>query len=450
MQTRCRVLASRRRNLRETREFSISTASWSSAVLHQARTLGANISWSVLGQSVGAFCSWLLFFVLATIGTPREVGTLALSLAITNPIFSLLGLQLRVVQATDHANRYQLSDILSLRLTTGTLGAVTAVVSSFVFEQDPDLLYIVAIVAVGRAIEDLSDATHGQMQKVERLDLSSISVGARGIVRIFLFSSIYATTSSLLLACASIPVSALLLLLFFDTRVVRRLMASSGTSVRYFSALDRRAIELVRVSLPLGVKGTLVSVNQSIPKLVVELFLGRETLGIFSALTHLVLAGNLAVGSAMQAATPRLARLFLSSNHLGFWRLTRQLELSICAICIAGTCSAALLGSHLLNVFFGVEYASETALLTALASGASLGYISTIAGTCLTAARAYGVQVLVLVLATLATLLACGILTPIVGAIGSAVGYFTGNALRLCLMNAALLRATGRPLWRRA
>ena len=60
--------------------------------------------------------------VMAKLGSPIVVGEYGLAAAICAPIFMLMNLQLRNIQATDAKGRYTYSDYLSLRVITSVFG----------------------------------------------------------------------------------------------------------------------------------------------------------------------------------------------------------------------------------------------------------------------------------------------------------------------------------------
>ena len=144
-------------------------------------TLRLNVLWSLTGNVVYAVCQLGILVVLAKLGTHEMIGQFALGLAIASPVMICAGLSsLRIVQATDARADHRFQDYLGLRVLT-TIAGLAAVAGILYFTNySPITAGVVLIVAVAKAIENLSDVFGGLLQHHERMDLVALSAMLRG------------------------------------------------------------------------------------------------------------------------------------------------------------------------------------------------------------------------------------------------------------------------------
>jgi len=83
-----------------------------------AHRLRYNIGWTLSGNSIFALTQWAVVVLIARVGSPEMVGSYALALAITAPIFLFANLNLRAYQATDVEDAFQFGQYLTVRLLT--------------------------------------------------------------------------------------------------------------------------------------------------------------------------------------------------------------------------------------------------------------------------------------------------------------------------------------------
>lgn len=65
----------------------------------------------------------------------------------------------------------------------------------------------------------------------------------------------------------------------------------------------------------------LISLNANIPRYFIEHHLGERELGIFSARSYLIIAGNIVVSALRQSASPRSTKYYAAGNSRDFKNL---------------------------------------------------------------------------------------------------------------------------------
>ena len=372
----------------------------SDATAGPPRSLRTNFLWTALGNTAYAASQWGTLVVLAKVGTPEAVGQFALGLAISAPIITLANLNLRAVLATDAGTSFPFSDYLTLRvLTTFMAFAVTAAVGVFGSYPAATRATVLCFGAT-KGLEAISDIHYGRLQQGERMDRIAKSLILRGSGSFALFALVLLWTKTVWCGVAAMAVVWLAVLVSYDVRsggTASTAEADGGsqglallrTSLRWNGPALRR---LTAISLPLGIMMALGSLNANIPRYSIDRYLGTRELGFFAALAYLMVAGNTIVAALGQAASPRLAKLFVAGNRRAFVTLLTRL------LCVAAGVGGmmilvvAFLGDRILALLYRPEYASYGSELLQLAVVATVTYLASFLGYGMTAVHAFRVQ----------------------------------------------------------
>lgn len=383
--------------------------------------LRAGIIWTFGGQLTYAAAQWGMVALLARLGTVADVGAYSLGLALTAPLFLLVGLQLRSVQATDVRAEYAFAQYFSLRVLGMGLALALTVVLAALY---PHARLVLAGLGLARVLEGLSDVTYGLMQQRERLDWVARSTMARGVLGLGLLGAAFALSGSVALGAAGIALANLLVFVLYDLPRTRVLEPGRWWTLRIPSGL-------LRVALPLGLVMGLVSLSATLPRLFVERELGTGALGLYSALAYVSVAGSVIVTALGTAVTARLSQQYAAGQRADFVRLT--LALTGAAALVGGglTLLALVGGAPLLRLLYGPEYASERVSFVWLMVSGALGYLASCAGFAVTAARRFTEQLPLFVGVTAVLALACTWLVPAHGLIGAALASLIGAGVQL-------------------
>lgn len=391
------------------------------------------VLWTTAGMGVYSACQWLMVSVLAKLGTVELVGQYALGLAIAVPVLMLAQLNLRTVLATDANGQYEFRDYRDLRLITlvvATLGVAAFGWWRYGWSQSAA---VIALIAVAQAIEWFSDTFQGYMQQHERMDRVAISYAGRGVLSVAALAAGLWGTNSLAVALAGVVAARLLMLAAFDAGFgLKGLERFSRTRI---SGLNQsrfpRMLQLFRIALPLGVVLVLVSYTTNVPRYFIAARWSNHELGIFSALASLITAGGLFVNAIGQAATPRLAKLFHQGDLAAFRRLTIQILAVGVALMGAAVAGSMIAGKFVLTLAYRPEYARYTNELTVILAAGSVGYLGSLLGYAITAARCFRPQIPLHAAVLSATALGAALLVPGHGLFGAAYAMAAGSLVQV-------------------
>jgi O-antigen/teichoic acid export membrane protein len=412
-------------------------------------SLRLNVSWTLAGNVIYAACQWGMLVILAKRGSPEMVGRFALALAMTAPVFMLTNLQLRAVQATDAAGRYVFGDYFSLRLTATAVALVVILGIASFSRYGLDTVLVVLMIGLAKASESISDVIYGLVQKHERMDLIARSMVLKGALSICVFGAILALTGNLVWAAAGLACVWLLVLGTYDLGLARQFATSYAADARRHAVAPRwslgTSLRLARLSLPLGLTMMLLSLNTNVPRYFIEHYSGPRALGFFAAIAYLMVAGSLVINAIGQAATPRLAAYWAAANVRAF----RALLLRLCGIAgilgTGGVLVSLIAGKQVLRLLYRADYASYLDVFTCLLIAAGIGYVASILGYGMTAARLFAPQLPLFTIVLAFSALGSFRWVPAYGLRGAAYALTLAAAIQLLGSLAILVRALGAP-----
>lgn len=404
----------------------------------------ANVSWALTGSLVNSTANWATLLILARLSDPETVGTFALALAISGPVFTFFNFQLRAIQATDASHKYSPSIFIKVRLTTSTVALIFIALYACLVLDDTRTQSVLLFYSFNLACISLSEVVFGHFQQIGRQDWVARSQAVRGILSPILLASIFLSTSSLSSATAGLTLASLIPLLMLDLPASRQLRSQVPihSSLR---PLSEELLELSRSAIPLGATMLLLSLNLNLPRYFLEAYTGRQELGIFSALSQLIAAGSLVIAAIGQAMSPRLARAYKTGLIRRFKHDLARFAGLAGLVSISGILLSAIAGREILTFIYGSTYAAASSVLLLLSIGGSLAFIAGVAGSALTACGFHGIQPLLFSATVLITAISGYTLIPNYGTSGAAITVIASSLTQLVVSWGALLYRLRRP-----
>ncbi|MEG4532713.1 oligosaccharide flippase family protein [Microcoleus sp. D2_18a_D3] len=412
-------------------------------------TLRRNFSWTFTGHLVYAASQWGMLVLLAKLGSPEMVGQFTLGLAVTAPVIMFSNLQLRQIQATDAKGEYVFSDYLGLRLIATALALliIAGITLNAGYRWETSL--VVLAIALAKAFESISDVFYGLIQQHERMDRIAIALMIKGPLSLLLLGIGVSLTGSVVGGAIGLAVAWGLVLFGWDIRNGRLILNNSSQGREREDLLVADAEpensqnplyprwegktlgKLVLLALPLGWVMMLISLNTNIPRYFIERYLGERELGIFSAISYLMVAGNMVVSPLAQSASPRLAKYYAAGNSTAFRTLLLKLVGIGLMLGAGGVFVAVVAGREILTLLYKPEYAERADLFAWLMVAAGIGYVSSFLGSAMTAARYFLVLMPLFALATGTSAIASLWLIPTQGVRGAAIALVISALIQL-------------------
>ncbi len=405
-------------------------------------SLRANFSWTFVGNVVYAACQWAMLVVLAKLGSPEVVGQFALGLAITAPVIMLTNLQLRAVQVTDARREYAFGEYLGLRLAMTPLALLAIATITFVSGYGWQTALVILFVGLAKVFESISDVFYGLLQQHEQMDRIAISMMVKGPLSLVALAAALAVTGSIVWGTAALAAAWAFRLVTYDIpsgATVLRAARGEDESDSIRPRWDQgRMLRLTWLALPLGVVMMLGSLVTNIPRYFIERIQGTHELGIFAAMAYIVVAGTTVVDALGQAVSPRLAREYAAGEVGAFRALTAKVLGISAALATAGVLISLVLGRQVLTLLYRPEYATHLDVFIWIIAAAGIGYLASVFGYAMTAARQFTIQVPIFAFSIAVITVACALLVPDHGLRGAAWATFLMFSVQLPLKAAAV------------
>ncbi len=409
----------------------------------RALSLRANFSWTFVGNVVYAACQWAMLVVLAKLGSPEVVGQFALGLAITAPVIMLTNLQLRGVQVTDARHEYAFGEYLGLRLAVTPLALLVIAGITLASGYGGRTALVILFVGLAKIFESISDVFYGLFQQHEQMDRIAISMMVKGPLSLVALGVAIILTGNIVWGAGALAAVWAFRLLTYD-------IPGGAATLRAAHVRDvdaslrprwdrRRMLRLTWLALPLGFVMMLGSLMTNIPRYFIERFEGTHALGIFAAMAYIVVAGTTVVDALGQVISPRLARDFAAGDVGAFRALTAKVLGISAALAAAGVLLSLVVGRQVLTLLYRPEYAAHLNVFIWIIAAAGIGYLASVFGYAMTAARQFTIQVPIYAVSIVVVIIACALLVPDHGLLGAAWATFLMFAVQLPLKAAAIL-----------
>ncbi|MGK5443202.1 lipopolysaccharide biosynthesis protein [Micromonospora sp. URMC 105] len=387
------------------------------------RRHAADVAWSLAGLAAATLAQWGLILVLARIGSPVMVGQYALGLAVSAPVVLICGLGLHTVLVTDMADRFVPAEYLRARLTG--VGAALLVIGLLAAVAGTAGATVVFLVAVAKALDGVGEIFFAVLQRGGRVRVVGRAMTVNGTITLAAAVGLLLATGDLRLAVLGSVLGSLVGSVGYPLRTVRRLRARGKLPpARPAPRRDRAAPRLWRLAvtaLPVGLASGLASFSVNVPRYVVEHRLGAAALGVFAALSYVLLAANMLFSAMYQVLLPRMSAMLSRGERRTLVRLVARLVAGALLLGAAGVLAAAVGGRRVLGALYGPAYAeSADALIVFAVAVCASGALFAI-NTALLAVRRFTHQ---LVAGVVTVLVAGGVsvlLVPRLGLVGAAL-----------------------------
>ncbi len=434
-----------------------SRKSGAGGVGRQRPSLFSSFSWTVAGNVIYSACQWGIIIVLAKLVTTDIVGVYSLALAVTTPVIMLSQMNLRIVQATDADYTTAFNTYFSIRFFLTLLALAVIAGVSLVVGKGTSSLLIIVMIGAAKAFESISDVCYGLFMQHERMDLMGKSLVLRSVVSLALFFALLYFLRNTPIGLLGLTLVWAIMLFAYDMRNARKLdrarlfkpgwegLQKASEADSFIPRWDLPAFSGIFVlSLPMGIASVLDSLTVYIPRYAIAYFSGDSQLGIFTALSYLLLAIGLVVYSITYASVPRLAQHHARGERREFGLLLLTVFGIIAAVCVVMMLGVLLFGDRLISFLYTERYAQYSNLLVWLMGAGIFLFSGSILNTALISMRRFGVLMAVSLSSVVCTAAASLILIPSKGLVGAVWAVAISAAVTLIIKIAVLIRLMGK------
>ncbi len=355
------------------------------------------------------------------------LGQFTLGIAIVTPILMFANMQLRGVLATDSKNQFLFDQYFRLRLLS-TAAALAMILAIAMAVYSPKMAILVGLIAIGKCADAITDIYYGLFQNHERLNLVAKPLVLNGLLSTLGMAVGLRWGGVLFWGVFGWSLASFLTLL--QVAIARH--RTAGISQNTLEAKEELGIRsLIWVAFPLGMVSALITLNASVPRFFIQHETGEGELGIFAALSYIVVAGNTIVMALVLAASPRLARLWADGDSKSFVRLLARLLTGTAIGTLLATIVALYLSEPAIRLVYGNAYAGDHRILVWLVVGAGVSCLASFVGCGITSQRAFAVQLPLTLLTVVTSVVSCWILVPQFGLFGAAYSVVISATVQL-------------------
>ena len=384
--------------------------------------LFSQASWSLGGQIGYYGLQWMNMIILARLSGPEAVGLYTLGLAIANPIMAVASLMFRLVYATDQKNRWSFEDYDSVRWITLPIGVFAIAAVGFGLGYRELTLIVILIAASWKFSETMSDINYAVPHKRGDMRAIALSMVTRAAFSSLVLALVLYFSNRLDYALGAFTLTWWVCYLVIDKRFKREAEPKVGDATR---------VDLVRFAFPMALSGAIIYLTFSIPRIILDQYEDTTTLGIFAAISHLLLVGLLAVNSIGAALTPRLSRYF-SNGEMGSYFKEIGIGFSAGAfVSLSFIGIAYFAGDLLITLIYGRTISGQGDLVFAMSLASLPMYIGSLIGFVPPAIQAFRFHLIVNIITVIGTTVAAFAFIPTIGAMGAVYAVMIQGGLQL-------------------
>lgn len=364
------------------------------------------LAWSLIGIASIGLQQWIIIILIARLGTIDQVGVYTTALAVAIPLSILFSLGFRQILAADPQKKYALSS--AVRYHYACFLPVMLLSAAIAYLLDTSIVIVTVVVGLVRYLEAHIEIYYGALQRELHYITLARSQFLRSLSVSVMFGAAFFVVRDLSIALL-VTVPILLSLI-----IISRRQMSRDTSAE---AQDTSR-SLLKVGIPTSIAFALVSFIPAVPRLFLPHYATFTEIGIFGAVSHLIVVGTVLMNAVVMQLTPVLAQHVTTKNHEAFIRIV----LVTASAVVLGAFALFMLPTSVVNLALYALYEiapQPTVLFTATIFTAAAALLASLGTTMLVSLAAAKEQVVINVTAITVAGLTSAIAIPSYGIVGA-------------------------------
>lgn len=386
----------------------------------------SKLSWSLFGNIIYALSQWGVVTIIARFGTTEDIGIYSLALAITAPIVLFFNFQLSMVLVTDSKNEFDFNQYLGSRVINSAIAFIFIFLVSFIYYNNTEIVIIILLMGLVKFVETLSDICMGYFQKKDRIDLVGKSQLYRGLLTVIIVGALFFLFRNMIIAVAGLLILMILRFIYYDLKIVNKF-------INIKPIFDNSWYTLIKITFPLGIVSLINSLNTNIPRYFLEHFSGIDQVGIYAALSYVLIASGMVISPVSQIVAPRLANAY-NKNKVNDILIINFIVICFSIFVFSLIISSVILqGEKILTILYGSEYSKYNNIFTILNLSIFFTSLTTFFNLNIIAARKFKIQPLINFIVTIVTVLCSYYLISNNGILGAAYVLILSKGIQTLL-----------------
>ena len=305
-----------------------------------------NVLWNTIGSVFYCACQWLITVLVVRLDSFESSGQLSLAMT-TSSSFSAISLfSMRQFQVSDVHEEYSSKEYYGSRIITCFIAQFACMLYAMFMVNTSNSYWCIVLFMLVRLAEAFVDVFHGINQKFNRYDIIGKSFLLRGILTLISFVGGLIFTHNLIITLTIMAILNLLVTFVFDR-------IKTGQLEDIMPIINKRVIQLILTCVPLVIFSFLLSLENLIPKNLLETLHGVEELGIYASIASPTLVVQVVASVIFTPFLPQFTKLYIDGDLENFKRMFRKIMLALGSLSIIILIGASIFGRFGLKLLFG-------------------------------------------------------------------------------------------------
>lgn len=306
-----------------------------------------NVLWNTVGSVFYCVCQWLMSVLVVRIDSFEASGYLSLAMT-TSSSFSAISLfSMRHFQVSDVNEEYSSREYYGSRLVTCLAAQIACMIYAMTASRSSYNFWCITLFMLVRVAEALVDVFHGINQKFNRYDLIGKSYIIRGIFTVISFTVGLVSTHNLIITLLIIAFLNLFVAFVFD-----RVNTGKLENVKPI-IFERHVYKLIFTCVPLVIFTFLLSMENLIPKNLLESLHGTDELGIYASIASPTLVVQVMASVVFNPFLPQFTKLYTDGRLSEFKKMFHKILVALVGMSVIVIIGANFVGRLGLKILFG-------------------------------------------------------------------------------------------------
>lgn len=353
------------------------------------KNLKKSFIWNTLGSGFNAFNSLFFLIIVTRINSETEAGIFTLCYATAGLLYIIGTYAGRTYQVTEQKQNIGDNEYILNRIITIIIMLVVGMILGFTSNYSGLKIKMLLILCTVKALEAFCDVFHGILQKNDRLDIVGKSMFTRSILNVSFFLIIDLISKNILLACLSLIIIDILILVFIDIKYSKKYKIDKEKT-DYRSALSILKLGFYTFGFTL-----LSNYLINIPRYAIDEFLEENYQTIFGIIVMPGTFITMLSQFIMQPLIIKMKEQWINKNKQKFDDIVKKTSFAIIGVGLISVVLAYFFGIMVLNFLYNLELNNYLLSLIIILIGTTFYALSAYLSNCLIIFRKTKIQLFI-------------------------------------------------------
>ncbi len=377
-----------------------------------------NVIWNIIGATANAFNSLFFTIIVTRINGTFDAGIFSYSFATACMLYIVGVYAGRTFQVTDISKENSDTDYIYNRIITCIIMIIVSILFVIIKGYEIYKSIIFVLLCFFKCSEAFAEVLYGVLQKDGKLYKVGISMFVKAVIALVLFLIIDAITKNLMVACTSILIVNILIMIIYDYKNIKKV---NLIKTKYSNKVNIRLFKAGFYTFILTFLGIYL-INA--PRYAIDDILTSDMQTIFGIIIMPATFMGLLGQYIIQPCLTKISENIKNENYNKLKNIVKILTLIILIFGIIVTIAAWLLEVPVLELVYGIHLSSYFESMMIIIIGSILYSLSTILSAILIAMRKTLYQVVVYIITAVIVTISAYNLVNIIQIKGAAITYF--------------------------